>query len=262
MDLQLNIQKTLEQLGDETVKICSLGQIDIGNAAGTDGKSDKKADGEPGMEGIGGILREEIGEEVLRERFLLLLRENMETDGQNHPGKSILTEPTERITFSKSEIDLKAGRILLAVTYPVQLPVGFLDIGEFTITQYSYRYGWIGDDTGTWQENGSDGQIVYITENSQVYHLSDDCTYLRLSIHTIHTSEVWEVRNADGRIYTACELCKPEMTADVFYITDYGSRYHGDINCSGLKRTFQAVSITEVGNRRPCSRCAKSSQGG
>lgn len=243
MDLQLSIQNTLELLGDETVKACVLDQ----------------GDEENGLEGIREAIQEGLAKEILKSRFLTLLQEQWEEGGDGHPGKSILSEDRGGISFSKSEIDLDRGQILLAVTYSVELPVGIMSLQEFSITQYSYRYGWMGDDTGTVTE-GTEGQLVYITEDSQVYHLSEDCTYLRLSIHTVPVSELWERRNAGGGVYTACELCKPDATANPVYVTDYGDRYHGSLACSSLKRSFQAVSLSQVGDRRLCSRCAKTSQ--
>ena len=68
------------------------------------------------------------------------------------------------------------------------------------------------------------------------------------------SSAVDGMRNADGGKYYPCEGCggNPDETV---YITDYGDRYHTDINCSGLKRTVEEIDIKDVGDRGVCKKC-------
>lgn len=231
MDLQIRVQKTLEQLSDETVKACYLDSS-----------------------------YQEIAAESLRLRFLSLMGEKGMAAESAPLGNGMWSEKAGEISFSKSDINPENGKILLAVTYPVNLPVGIPGLGRYMVTQYSCRYGWTGTDTKKTEEAEADGQAVYVTADSQVYHLSADCTHLRLSVHMVNMAAVWSLENSDGRKYTACELCEPKKTEEWIYITDHGDRYHRDKECRGLKRAFQAIPLSEIGERRLCSRCGQTAQ--
>lgn len=99
-------------------------------------------------------------------------------------------------------------------------------------------------------------EVVYITPEGKAYHKDRGCHYLDLSIEKIFIEEISGVRNKDGNIYHACPLCKGAGGKRTVFITNYGNRYHGDVLCSGLKRTVEMVVISEVGDRHPCSKCA------
>ena len=43
----------------------------------------------------------------------------------------------------------------------------------------------------------------------------------------------------------------------LLYITNQGDCYHKDLGCSGIKRTVRMIRLSEVGTRRPCSRCGQ-----
>lgn len=245
LDLQMRVQKTLEQLSDETVKAFYV----------SSGYRDTDEDG------ISRILEDQaaagVTEEILRIRFLeLVSREETESHRASF-GREMWSEAADRVSFSESEIMPGEGRILLAVTYPVNLSLGIPGLDRYTVTQYSCRYGWGIAGTKRGDKSETDGQTVYVTADSQVYHLSTDCTHLRLSIHMVDMAQLWTLKNSDGRNYTACELCRPDASGGWVYITDHGDRYHRDRECSGLKRSFQAIPISQIGDRRLCSRCAQ-----
>lgn len=43
------------------------------------------------------------------------------------------------------------------------------------------------------------------------------------------------------------------------YITNTGTRYHNNINCSELKRTVHEVRLSDVKDtKRPCNKCGNS----
>ena len=64
-----------------------------------------------------------------------------------------------------------------------------------------------------------------------------------------------KLRNNDGSKYYPCEYCAGKIAAGDVFITDYGNRYHGKVDCAGLKRKIYTIPISEVGARRPCSDC-------
>ena len=108
-------------------------------------------------------------------------------------------------------------------------------------------------------ENGffADDEYVYVTSNSEVYHLDRQCSHILLGIRETSPDMVEKLRNDKGSRYRACEICHAKLSAPKLYITTDGDRYHNSITCSGLKRTVYAIRKSEIGGRRPCSRCGR-----
>ena len=99
-------------------------------------------------------------------------------------------------------------------------------------------------------------RIVYVTENSEVYHVSTSCTYLRLSVRIAEYANLNNERNQDGGRYYPCFFCARAGTSTYVYLCDEGSKYHFSRNCLALKRNFSIVSLSSVSDtHRPCSRC-------
>ena len=112
---------------------------------------------------------------------------------------------------------------------------------------------WNGYDHGFF----TDGDIVYITDEGDVYHLDRQCSHIMLTIEETEPETVKNMRNADGGRYRSCGICHAKMTDRKLYVTPEGDRYHNSITCSGLKRTVRAVRLSEVKGRRPCKRCGR-----
>lgn len=110
-----------------------------------------------------------------------------------------------------------------------------------------------GDDTEQQEE-----QMVYVTETGKVYHTNKYCTHLNLSVKAVSAGNIATLRNNNGGKYYACELCggMPE-NGDTVYLTRHGDRYHKSTACSGLKRTWMEIPLSEVGDRSLCTRCQK-----
>lgn len=158
------------------------------------------------------------------------------------------------ITALQSEFD--KDMIHFEVNYYAGMPFDFLKILGFPCTQKVSVRKWVGnEDKGA--EGGSAGnddkKMVYITETGTVFHTNSNCSHLRLSIKTVAKVQISELRNNSGGKYYSCERCGGSGT--VLYITDYGDRYHTDINCSGLKRVIYTVPYETVSDRPACSRC-------
>ena len=94
-----------------------------------------------------------------------------------------------------------------------------------------------------------------ITPYGNAYHSSAECKTLKLSIRSVPRTGISALRSEDGSIYYPCR-CAGTSSKNV-YITDYGTEYHGNIACSGLKRTVYRVLRSQVGDRHPCMRCQK-----
>lgn len=95
---------------------------------------------------------------------------------------------------------------------------------------------------------------VYITPTGSVYHLSNDCTHLNLSVRTVTLNQARNSKNENGEQYRPCMLCDVTHAILVF-ITEEGQCYHGERSCSGLKRTVRQVPLSEVSGRACCIRC-------
>lgn len=122
--------------------------------------------------------------------------------------------------------------------------------------QHVLFHTWIGYEKGLSGMSHERGEImVYVTENSEVYHRSSSCTHIRLKIEEISSADLAEARNAYGDRYKACRHCHAKKGAGTLYITTDGDCYHSSLGCSGLTRSVRAIPLSEVGGRRPCSRC-------
>lgn len=157
------------------------------------------------------------------------------------------------ISFLQSKI-VSEDYIDLLATYNTQalFVPGF---SGFQMANRVYLKCWTGyDNTQNEQSEESNEQIVYVTETGTVYHLTRECTHIKLSIREIEERGISEARNQNGGKYYPCELCGGN--GELIYITSEGDRYHSSLNCSGLKRTVKAIPISEVGERGLCSRCA------
>lgn len=142
--------------------------------------------------------------------------------------------------------------LTLPVSYRYAPAVNPFSLPEITFHNSVKIHTWTGrSETETAEKTE---EIVYITEISgRVYHKRRDCSYLKLSVLQTDKNTVETKRNQYGSRYYACERC--ETSGNRVYITKTGSRYHGDRNCSGLKRSVKAVKISSVSGWRSCSRC-------
>lgn len=151
-----------------------------------------------------------------------------------------------RSDFSKEYVELTAD-------YSLRLPIGLFGKQKISVTQRVKCRKWTGETNANSQENE---ELVYITPTGAAYHRNRNCSYLKLSVKPVQGSSIDEYRNADGGKYYSCSSCmKNDKSYAVIYITEYGNRYHGNLNCSRLKRTIIAVRLSEVGERHACGKC-------
>lgn len=98
-------------------------------------------------------------------------------------------------------------------------------------------------------------RYVYITETGEVYHLTETCSHIDLTIIPVSREYIYELRTANQERYKACELCGVGTDA-LMYITDTGDRVHSSLTCSSLKRSVQRVPLSSCEGMNCCSRCA------
>lgn len=128
--------------------------------------------------------------------------------------------------------------------------VGFSDFMMFSRMRARAWTGYDAESAGTDEEE----ELVYITEYGKVYHLTKSCSFLSLSIRAVTIEQVEKLRNADGSRFYRCEECGDKCT-NIVFVTGYGTRYHGTLQCKGLKRTIQEIPLSEVGDRTACKKC-------
>ena len=102
-----------------------------------------------------------------------------------------------------------------------------------------------------------DEEYVYITEDSEVYHRDRLCSHIRLSVRETSASLIPFLRNSDGAGYRPCRICHSSLSDGRLYITTDGDRFHNSITCSALTRTVTRIRLSEVKDRRCCSRCGR-----
>lgn len=161
---------------------------------------------------------------------------------------------TKGISLLGSYVDREDSDISIVARYTMKPVISFAGTELSVICRYYGRL-WTGYSV---EGNEVDEDYVYITENGSVYHLTESCTYLKLSISSVARSDLSQKRNSSGRKYKACELCcEDKGTKEIYYITDSGTKYHAELDCSGLKRTVYRVEKSEVEGWSACSRCGK-----
>lgn len=144
----------------------------------------------------------------------------------------------------------------LVVQYQLKFPYDYFEIGSIPMMQRCLIHEWVGYGGGLHANTaGRKEEYVYVTPHGTVYHRSQDCSHIRLSIREVSADQIGDLRNTDGGKYKSCEICDGSLDSAHIYITDDGDRYHSGLTCSGLKRDVMAILISEVGSRRPCSRC-------
>ena len=141
----------------------------------------------------------------------------------------------------------------IIVTYAVSPMTEALGFRKFRMANRYYGHRWNGYKIPGTEEAG---EYVYVTEDSEVYHVSRDCTHLELSVRPVAIAQV------PGR-YRPCEKCmggKAEGLIPgngVYYICTDGESYHARRDCPGLKRTVYCIAKENAGGYRECSRCGK-----
>ena len=100
--------------------------------------------------------------------------------------------------------------------------------------------------------------MVFVTDYESVYHTSQDCTHIKLTVKHVGIQNALQGKNQYGNKYHPCEKCMKGHGNDRFvYITEKGNRYHSDSLCGGLARHVRLMKKSEAENRSACSRCGE-----
>ena len=127
------------------------------------------------------------------------------------------------------------------------------------------RRAFVGTKGNRWNEKDENEQIVYnVSDDSNVYHLSLDCTYLKKNINKCNASDINSHLNYNGSKYTPCVTCIKSNSSALDYIvyfTKYGIHFHSKDNCSRLEPlVIRQISINKAREKglRVCIKCENS----
>ena len=188
--------------------------------------------------------------------YTVYAAEKIKKDMRSRLANSPVMDGAESLNFLSSRVMQEGDIIDIVVRYKVHPIVSLIGFKNFNVESRYYGHAWTGYDIGA----GSDAEtlteeMVYVTEHGEVYHRNVDCKYLKTSAKSIPFSDVDSRRSIDRRKYHPCEYCGEGVSGGNVFITSYGDRYHGKVDCPGLKRKIYTISIFEVGGRSPCSAC-------
>lgn len=194
--------------------------------------------------------------------FKAMLTQYVEEDKINN---SCIKDGISGVHTFMSSFMKEGDDIDIIISYFIKIPVPILSIKEIPFLQRVRIRGFTGYTPGTGVKEGEEEQTgnenyVYITETGTVYHLTKECSYLKLSIEETDLTRLDSIRNDSGGKYYPCSICINKKGYDQtqsIYITKSGDRYHSSLNCSGLKRTILTITTDQVKDRSLCTRCGK-----
>ncbi len=199
----------------------------------------------------------EIAVEAYQNRILFpgsIEKRLVETVGAERMDGSMIVGGSSGIDCSGTKTYVGSTIVDLCACYQIQIPVFGLRIPVIAREEIIRIKGWSGAEVT--YASSQNREIVYVTDYGVVYHKKMTCTYLDLSIKAVPYEQLKELRNENGKKYSACEICGKGVYAKV-YVTDYGVRYHSSLECRGIDRTVYAVPLSEVYGMGGCSKCTK-----
>ena len=174
--------------------------------------------------------------------------------------RSCIKEGFTGLDFSGSSLIGAEDYIDIIVSYQIEIPVKIFIFKEIPVIQRVRLRCWTGHEVdAVYQTDETDANnetVVYIALTGNVYHKTENCSHIKLSVSAVQGIPTG-LRNNNGGKYYPCESCcvGNESEDATFYITYDGTRYHTKRECSRIKRSVKKIPISEVGNRTPCKRC-------
>ena len=146
----------------------------------------------------------------------------------------------------------------LSATEIYRFPISLIPKTEVKVATRARVYPWVGirSWSGTAYEAGpGSGEMVYVTDNREVYHTHADCTHLDLTIIATTLDDVGKLRNEDGKKYRPCDGFPSGHTGTI-YVTARGDYYYPSLNYGSLTRHVHLVRRSELPYLPLCERCA------
>lgn len=175
----------------------------------------------------------------------------------NHVDTAYIKGGFSGISFYGSRL-FEDHTIDIVVSYKVRFPIKIFMINELPILQRVRLRSWTGYSVAAaykeMEEQSED--MVYVSETGKVYHKTDQCSHIKLSVRSV-SGIPYEIRNNQGEKYKPCEVCNKHGEGEdlTYFITEDGNRYHIKRDCSKIKRSVRKISRKDIDNRTPCKRC-------
>lgn len=240
------LEAGLHEVGREMASYSYAADFLHKNYSGQEAESENKEDKEEAEFIVNRVQELLLAEGYAKNRLVEKL-------GKDNLERSVIDGGASGLNFWRSEIN-EEGELELILTYRV---TPWFDMGKITSKQFVKRcrihcfLGYKGSQNG-----GTDGNICYVTKESEVYHIRRNCTHLSLTIRGIDSAQLEGRRNEYGECYNPCEYCmKKKELPEYIYIAEEGRKYHSTLACSGLKRTVYVIQLSQTAGMRRCSRC-------
>ena len=145
--------------------------------------------------------------------------------------------------------------IVLKASFVYCMPADIFRSFPLTIKTAGQARAWVGYK-GEKYGVGEQEEMVYVTEWESVYHESESCSYLHLSVNQVSYDSLDKRMNQYGEHYHKCGKCWGENTVQRnVYISESGNHYHSFSGCSGLTRHVKLIKKSELKNLKVCTRC-------
>ena len=160
------------------------------------------------------------------------------------------------ISILNSNLSTDTGENDLVVNYKIGINILGIKNIKYKLVNRCFFRAWIGESIVDISDK-IEQQTVYITSSGKVYHLYKNCSHIKLSVSAVIFKDIGDLRNINGGKYYKCDKCvhKSIGSNETVYITDSGTAYHLDSKCSGIKRNISEADISDVKDRKLCSRC-------
>ena len=149
------------------------------------------------------------------------------------------------VAFRDLSAACEDGRVELLVEYRIKPFIRWLPVGDVKFKDRFLGHAW----TGYWGNEGHRDETkedyVYVTKTGSKYHMSQDCTYLRVKVQAVDYGQMEFLRNQSGGKYYPCLRCRP-VKRGMVYITADGGSFHSQSDCSSLKRTVYMLPLSEA----------------
>lgn len=253
--IQEHLQQAITKLGLETSKYSFVYQyiVEDSDVLGTESEETKQSSTEA-------MVAKGIDSIYFKARLTQYVDENRINNSCIKGGMSGIHTFMSSFMREGEDIDI-------IISYLVKIPVPMIYIKEIPFFQRVRVRGFHGytpvdNKTGSDQEEEEgEATYVYITETGRVYHLTKECSHLKLTIEEAAYLNIDHLRNDAGGKYYPCSICihKSDKGSHEFvYISKFGDRYHSNLSCSGLKRTIITITLDQVEGKSLCTRCGKS----
>ena len=235
--VQLKINEISRELGKQKMYVAMASEItdQNKNIKAYKDKVSKKA-----LEICDKNLNDDMKEFLKSNGFGLYLKNRMSLQDNN---ENILK--VRHMDFSKSSME--DGVVDVVGKYTLKLPYFW---GDIDVLQRCKIKDWTGVDITKKDE------YVYVTKTASVYHKSINCTHINLNISECDYQEAINGNNMFLKKYSKCAICcKGNKKSGIVFVAEHGDCYHSSLDCPGLTRFVEKVPLSQVKDKKPCSRC-------